>query len=421
LLRRLALLLALAAPAVSQTHVRLDGVQYSAYLLEAPDYNAKIVGQIPRGAVAPLLDGRSNERYVRIQYNGAWWVGRKYCSFIDEGQPQAGGGGSPSLLGVDTTPGGVPAQPGGPPLVQPPAPGDRNGNGLPDFHDMFNKAWQMNQAGVRFDDFDDDMIDNDGDWQPTDDLARRDPTDHDRRLDDTGGDGVIGSGDHEPVTPQLVAGWRYQARRFRGGEGDGQPTPGEPDFDFRDPQEALPDGMHRGWANDGVDNDRDGQVDEPDELTIVCIDFVLDCYKAAGYDLAAAIREDARRNPRRYLALGPGNTADNPFLTRRIQVVKAFLMSNPNFSYRNEPQVSDTTSWRPQPAYVPGEMIFFKNPATGGGHSAIVTEVDPYTGRPTTVMNIHTTAGVITQPLTNTYLYGHVVVGRSRPKAWDGR
>ena len=63
----------------------------------------------------------------------------------------------------------------------------------------------------------DDGIDNDGDWDATDAEAAADPNDLDRLSDDVGADGIPNTGDI--------------------GEGDGLPTPGEPDFEFMDPDE----------------------------------------------------------------------------------------------------------------------------------------------------------------------------------------
>ncbi len=62
-----------------------------------------------------------------------------------------------------------------------------------------------------------DGIDNDGDWDATDEEAQADSMDADHLSDDTGMDGLPNTGDY--------------------GEGDGVPTPGEPDFDFMDPDE----------------------------------------------------------------------------------------------------------------------------------------------------------------------------------------
>ncbi|MBN1351499.1 hypothetical protein JXJ21_18950 [candidate division KSB1 bacterium] len=61
-------------------------------------------------------------------------------------------------------------------------------------------------------------IDDDGDWQATDEEAATDPNDLDGLGDDVGRDGIPGSGDE--------------------GEGDGVPTVGEPDFETEDLDEA---------------------------------------------------------------------------------------------------------------------------------------------------------------------------------------
>jgi len=57
-------------------------------------------------------------------------------------------------------------------------------------------------------------IDDDGDWDATDEEAAADPNDVDGKSDDVGADGIPNTGDY--------------------GEGDGVPTPGEPDFEWMD-------------------------------------------------------------------------------------------------------------------------------------------------------------------------------------------
>lgn len=68
-----------------------------------------------------------------------------------------------------------------------------------------------------------DGLDNDGDWDATDEEAQADTMDLDGLSDDLGMDGLPGTGDY--------------------GEGDGMPTPGEPDFDFMDPDEKQQLGL----------------------------------------------------------------------------------------------------------------------------------------------------------------------------------
>jgi hypothetical protein len=66
-------------------------------------------------------------------------------------------------------------------------------------------------------------LDDDGDWQATDEEAQQDPNDLDQLSDDIGADGIPETGDQ--------------------GEGDGSPTLGEPDFEIRDVDESDQLGM----------------------------------------------------------------------------------------------------------------------------------------------------------------------------------
>ncbi len=69
-----------------------------------------------------------------------------------------------------------------------------------------------------FDESQSNKIDDDHDWQATDAAAEADPRDFDKKSDDTGVDGLAGTGD--------------------AGEGNGVPDEGEPDFEKNDPDEV---------------------------------------------------------------------------------------------------------------------------------------------------------------------------------------
>lgn len=68
-------------------------------------------------------------------------------------------------------------------------------------------------------------LDDDGDWQATDELAQQDPNDLDQLSDDIGTDGIPGTEDED------------------GTEGNGKPDLGEPDFEIRDVDESDQLGM----------------------------------------------------------------------------------------------------------------------------------------------------------------------------------
>lgn len=84
-------------------------------------------------------------------------------------------------------------------------PGD-NTDGVDNDGDGFLDESQYNQ------------VDDDNDWQATDDLASADPTDFDGKSDDTGIDGIPETGDE--------------------GEGNGVKDLGEPDYEYMDPDEV---------------------------------------------------------------------------------------------------------------------------------------------------------------------------------------
>ncbi len=374
-------------------------------LLGAPTYFAEVVAWLPSGTSVQVLGEGGVRGFLEVETVSGMegWVPASVLApslsvsrlrEVHGGSGTPFGNGTPTAAGEGAAPphsgrsahervalGGVEAPAAGEQRTEGSFPAGGSGGGAR----VLAAAARYIQAGVRFDDFGDDAVDNDGDWQPTDRLAAMDPEDEDGRLDDTGADGIVDSGDTEPVSFRDIFDFRYNGKRIHGGERDGKPTPGEPDLDYRDPDERNGDidGTHYAWASDGVDNDRDGLVDEPDESYMVCVDLVVKSFDEAGARMEEGMRRDAALHPSRYSG-GPRD----PYLTRRVRNVIAYMKSSADFEYHGVSiDRRGWMRWHPRPPCKPGDAIFFRRKRGYGYHSAIVATVDSR-GRPLTVYNI---------------------------------
>ncbi len=425
-----------AGSAVEAATAVVANVPWGVYLLKDGDYNSKILGTVKKGETVEVLDATSVERYVKVRAKSqTGWIGRKYLDLkADEPAPEL----------VIAPPRQADSEPTGgqdeDPFGELNRTGDEQGGTAPQVtapvrqparqtprarfqESAIQASYEMVDSGARFDDFGDDATDNDGDWQRTDREAERDRKDVDRLSDDTGGDGQPNTGDTRRVTKRDIFYYRYSNKKVVGGEGDGIPTPGEPDLDGNDPDERnLFDGTHLAWRNDGKDNNDNGQIDEPEETWLVCIDLPNMTYAKAGYDLPKLMAEDARKNPKRYGARAGSamNTASDPYLARRVPNVIRFLASDPRFYYFPEPNLR-TVDARPRTQFLPGDVIFFGHTDElgtskfGPNHSGIVTEIDPETGMPTQVVSMRT-SGAKEEYVDQDFLSQFVILGHARPK-----
>jgi len=114
-----------------------------------------------------------------------------------------------------------------------------------------------------------------------------------------------------------------------------------------------------------------------------CVDLILVAYRAAGYDIAAAmcggklIGGDFRR-----CRGGVGRC-------RKVALVSDYAKREPLFHYYEGPDANlSSVRWTPKVRFRVGDMVFIRCRDNGDRHSGIVTGVDPKTGLPSYITQI---------------------------------